>query len=86
MAKVAVQCGALQCSAWGSMHYAIYPPSSAATLQLFPLWAAAEQKHEEEKRKLGAADRVALALGRPFTNKSSTVCKLHLQVGSASGQ
>lgn len=30
---------------------------------------------------MGAADRIALALGRPFTKKSSSVCKLRLQVG-----
>lgn len=39
-----------------------------------------EEKHEEEKQKRGGWERVAMALGRPFTKQSSAVCLLHLQV------
>lgn len=42
---------------------------------------AAEEHAEEEARQMGAADRIALALGRPFTKKGGSVCKLRLQVG-----
>ncbi|KAI3425058.1 hypothetical protein D9Q98_008436 [Chlorella vulgaris] len=42
--------------------------------------AAEEEKHEEEKSNLSRGERIAMALGRPFTKKDPTVCELHLVV------
>lgn len=46
----------------------------------YDLTHAEEEKHGEEKRKRGGWERVAMALGRPFTKQSSAVCRLHLKV------
>lgn len=35
---------------------------------------AAEEHHEREKQQLGATDRIALALGRPFTKRGGSTC------------
>ena len=53
-------------------------PLSPALMHVHALVAlpppAAEEHHEREKQQLGAADRIALALGRPFTKRGGSTC------------
>lgn len=65
----------------GSCSQRACEPCAPHLLHLPARLPAAEQKHEEESRKLSGLDRLALAAARPFTKKGSDVCQLRLLVG-----